>query len=135
MRQGDRVFSLPLSTAGSAVDQIIGSGRAGAGSLREWRVRKHFSRSVHSRFGGSPPRTPGRQRRIRNCRPPRGVSAALLSLVGADRKGEVVCGILRDVGVETGSVVVDSHRRAIVKERFLGSVQSADSRHAAIAAC
>jgi D-beta-D-heptose 7-phosphate kinase/D-beta-D-heptose 1-phosphate adenosyltransferase len=55
-----------------------------------------------------------------------GLSAALLSVVGADRNGEVVCGILREVGVETGSVVVDSHRSAIVKERFLGSVQSAD---------
>ena len=49
-----------------------------------------------------------------------------LSVVGADRNGELLREMFGDLGIDTRSVLVDSDRPTIVKERMLGSVQSAN---------
>lgn len=54
-----------------------------------------------------------------------GATAAALSVVGQDADGRILKVMLDGLGVETGAVVEDPTRRTIVKERLLGSVQSA----------
>jgi D-beta-D-heptose 7-phosphate kinase / D-beta-D-heptose 1-phosphate adenosyltransferase len=55
-----------------------------------------------------------------------GASATALSVVGADRAGELLRRKLNALEIETQSLIVDSSRPTTVKERFLGSVQSAN---------
>ncbi|MGH7905531.1 MAG: bifunctional heptose 7-phosphate kinase/heptose 1-phosphate adenyltransferase, partial [Candidatus Binataceae bacterium] len=55
-----------------------------------------------------------------------GAQATALSMVGADREGERLKEILRGLGVMTSSVLTDSERPTIVKQRMLGSVQTAN---------
>ena len=47
-------------------------------------------------------------------------------MVGADRNGGLLREMFRDLGIDTRSLVVDPDRPTIVKERMLGSVQSAN---------
>jgi len=49
-----------------------------------------------------------------------------LSVIGADRNGAMLREMFRDLGIGTRSLVVDPDRPTIVKERLLGSVQSAN---------
>jgi D-beta-D-heptose 7-phosphate kinase/D-beta-D-heptose 1-phosphate adenosyltransferase len=55
-----------------------------------------------------------------------GAQVSALSVVGADRNGELLCEMFNDLGIDTRAIVVDSDRPTIVKERMLGSVQSAN---------
>ena len=55
-----------------------------------------------------------------------GARVSALSVVGADRNGELLCEMFSDLGIDTRSVLVDPDRPTIVKERMLGSVQSAN---------
>jgi D-beta-D-heptose 7-phosphate kinase/D-beta-D-heptose 1-phosphate adenosyltransferase len=55
-----------------------------------------------------------------------GAWVSALSVVGADRNGELLREMFGDLGIDTRSVVVDPDRPTIVKERMLGSVQSAN---------
>ena len=55
-----------------------------------------------------------------------GARVSALSVVGADRNGELLREMFGDLGIDTRSVLVDSDRPTIVKERMLGSVQSAN---------
>jgi D-beta-D-heptose 7-phosphate kinase / D-beta-D-heptose 1-phosphate adenosyltransferase len=54
-----------------------------------------------------------------------GARPSVLSVVGADRNGRMLREIFRDLGIDTRPLVVDPERPTIVKERMLGSVQSA----------
>ena len=55
-----------------------------------------------------------------------GARPSALSVVGADRNGRMLREMFRDLGIGTRSLVVDPDRPTIVKERMLGSVQSAN---------
>src|SRR5271155_2678542 len=55
-----------------------------------------------------------------------GATVSALSVVGADRNGSMLREIFRDLGVDTRSILTDPDRPTIVKERLLGSVQSAN---------
>jgi D-beta-D-heptose 7-phosphate kinase / D-beta-D-heptose 1-phosphate adenosyltransferase len=55
-----------------------------------------------------------------------GARVSALSVVGADRNGRLLREIFRDLGIGTRPMLVDSDRPTIVKERILGSVQSAN---------
>jgi D-beta-D-heptose 7-phosphate kinase/D-beta-D-heptose 1-phosphate adenosyltransferase len=48
-----------------------------------------------------------------------------LSVIGNDRNGLMLREILHDIGIDTKGLMVDADRPTIVKERMLGSVQSA----------
>ena len=54
-----------------------------------------------------------------------GAEVSALSVIGDDRNGRMLTEILGDVGVDTRAIVTDPNRPTIVKERLLGSVQSA----------
>jgi D-beta-D-heptose 7-phosphate kinase/D-beta-D-heptose 1-phosphate adenosyltransferase len=54
-----------------------------------------------------------------------GAEASIVSLVGRDRGGLMLREILGGMGVRTRSLIEDSDRGTIVKERMLGSVQAA----------
>ncbi len=55
-----------------------------------------------------------------------GARPSALSVVGADRDGDLLREMFRALGIGTRSLVVDSDRPTIVKQRMLGSVQSAN---------
>jgi D-beta-D-heptose 7-phosphate kinase/D-beta-D-heptose 1-phosphate adenosyltransferase len=55
-----------------------------------------------------------------------GARPSALSVVGGDRDGRMLREMFRDLGIDTRALVVDSDRPTIVKERMLGSVQSAN---------
>ncbi|HEX3409256.1 MAG TPA: bifunctional heptose 7-phosphate kinase/heptose 1-phosphate adenyltransferase [Candidatus Binataceae bacterium] len=55
-----------------------------------------------------------------------GARPSALSVIGADRNGAVLREMFRDLGIGTRSLVADPDRPTIVKERMLGSVQSAN---------
>lgn len=55
-----------------------------------------------------------------------GASAVALSVVGADGNGQLLRQKLNALEIETESLIIDPMRPTIVKERFLGSVQSAN---------
>jgi D-beta-D-heptose 7-phosphate kinase / D-beta-D-heptose 1-phosphate adenosyltransferase len=55
-----------------------------------------------------------------------GGSPVAFSVVGADRNGQLLREMLEKLDIETHSLIVDPSRPTIVKERFLGSVQSAN---------
>ncbi len=55
-----------------------------------------------------------------------GARVSALSVVGADRNGRLLREIFRDLGIDTRSILVDPDRPTIMKERMLGSVQSAN---------
>ncbi|HEY2525248.1 MAG TPA: PfkB family carbohydrate kinase [Candidatus Binataceae bacterium] len=55
-----------------------------------------------------------------------GAQVSALSVVGADRNGELLREMFNDLGIDTRAILVDSDRPTIVKERMLGSVQSAN---------
>ena len=55
-----------------------------------------------------------------------GASASALSVIGHDADGRTLTAMLAGFGVETQALVEDPGRLTIVKERFLGSVQSAN---------
>ncbi len=55
-----------------------------------------------------------------------GAQVSALSVVGADRNGELLCEMFSGLGIDTRSILVDPDRPTIVKERMLGSVQSAN---------
>ncbi|MGH7002191.1 MAG: bifunctional heptose 7-phosphate kinase/heptose 1-phosphate adenyltransferase, partial [Stellaceae bacterium] len=55
-----------------------------------------------------------------------GARPAALSVVGDDAYGEKLAEIFRNLGVDTRALLVDPERPTIVKERLLGSVQSAN---------
>ena len=55
-----------------------------------------------------------------------GATVTALSVVGADRNGTMLREIFRDLGIDTTSILTDPDRPTIVKERMLGSVQSAN---------
>ena len=55
-----------------------------------------------------------------------GARVSALSVVGADRNGELLREMFDGLGIDTRSVLVDPDRPTIVKERMLGSVQSAN---------
>ncbi len=55
-----------------------------------------------------------------------GATAAALSVIGADANGAELTAMLAGLGIETDALVRDSNRFTIVKERLLGSVQSAN---------
>lgn len=54
-----------------------------------------------------------------------GAEVSALSVIGDDRNGRMLTEILGDLGVDTRAIVTDPDRPTIVKERLLGSVQSA----------
>ncbi len=54
-----------------------------------------------------------------------GADVSALSVVGAERQGRLLCEIFRALGIDARGVVLDPERPTIVKERLLGSVQSA----------
>ncbi|MGH8013037.1 MAG: PfkB family carbohydrate kinase, partial [Candidatus Binataceae bacterium] len=54
-----------------------------------------------------------------------GARPSALSVVGADRNGRLLREMFRDLGIDTRALVADPERSTIVKERMLGSVQSA----------
>ncbi|MBF6571460.1 MAG: bifunctional heptose 7-phosphate kinase/heptose 1-phosphate adenyltransferase [Candidatus Binataceae bacterium] len=54
-----------------------------------------------------------------------GAEVSALSVIGADRNGDRLREILDGLGVRTRAVIADDNRLTIVKERMLGSVQSA----------
>jgi len=49
-----------------------------------------------------------------------------LSVIGNDRNGLMLREILHDIGIDTRGLIIDADRPTIVKERMLGSVQSAN---------
>jgi D-beta-D-heptose 7-phosphate kinase / D-beta-D-heptose 1-phosphate adenosyltransferase len=55
-----------------------------------------------------------------------GARPAALSVVGGDRNGGMLREMFRDLSIDTRGLMVDSGRPTIVKERMLGSVQSAN---------
>jgi D-beta-D-heptose 7-phosphate kinase/D-beta-D-heptose 1-phosphate adenosyltransferase len=55
-----------------------------------------------------------------------GAQVSALSVVGADRNGELLRDMFDGLGIDTRSMLVDPDRPTIVKERMLGSVQSAN---------
>jgi D-beta-D-heptose 7-phosphate kinase / D-beta-D-heptose 1-phosphate adenosyltransferase len=55
-----------------------------------------------------------------------GARPSALSVIGPDRNGAMLREIFRDLGIGTSSLVIDPDRPTIVKERMLGSVQSAN---------
>jgi D-beta-D-heptose 7-phosphate kinase / D-beta-D-heptose 1-phosphate adenosyltransferase len=55
-----------------------------------------------------------------------GATVTALSVVGADRNGTMLREIFSDLGIDTTSILTDPDRPTIVKERMLGSVQSAN---------
>ena len=55
-----------------------------------------------------------------------GAQVTALSVIGADRNGELLRDIFGGLGIDARSVLVDPDRPTIVKERMLGSVQSAN---------
>jgi D-beta-D-heptose 7-phosphate kinase / D-beta-D-heptose 1-phosphate adenosyltransferase len=55
-----------------------------------------------------------------------GARVSALSVIGADRNGRLLREIFRDLSIDTRSILVDPDRPTIVKERMLGSVQSAN---------
>ena len=55
-----------------------------------------------------------------------GARPSALSVVGADRDGGVLREMFRALGIGTRSLVIDPDRPTIVKQRMLGSVQSAN---------
>ncbi len=55
-----------------------------------------------------------------------GAHPSALSVIGPDRNGAMLREMFRDLGIGTSSLVVDPDRPTIVKERMLGSVQSAN---------
>jgi D-beta-D-heptose 7-phosphate kinase / D-beta-D-heptose 1-phosphate adenosyltransferase len=55
-----------------------------------------------------------------------GARPGALSVVGADRNGRMLREMFRDLGIDTRALLVDPGRPTIVKERMLGSVQSAN---------
>jgi D-beta-D-heptose 7-phosphate kinase / D-beta-D-heptose 1-phosphate adenosyltransferase len=55
-----------------------------------------------------------------------GASPIALSVIGADERGQMLRQKLDALEIDTRSVIVDPSRPTIVKERFLGSVQSAN---------
>src|SRR5260370_14108577 len=54
-----------------------------------------------------------------------GVRPYAFSVVGNDRNGRLLREMFRDLGIATRSLLVDADRPTIMKERILGSVQSA----------
>jgi D-beta-D-heptose 7-phosphate kinase/D-beta-D-heptose 1-phosphate adenosyltransferase len=54
-----------------------------------------------------------------------GARPSALSVVGADRNGSMLREMFRDLGIGTRGLIIDPDRPTIVKERMLGSVQSA----------
>jgi D-beta-D-heptose 7-phosphate kinase/D-beta-D-heptose 1-phosphate adenosyltransferase len=54
-----------------------------------------------------------------------GAKPSLLSVIGSDYAGRRLRKLLTGMGIETGALVQDSSRPTIVKERLMGSVQSA----------
>src|SRR5579864_7708970 len=54
-----------------------------------------------------------------------GVRPCAFSVVGNDRNGRLLREMFRDLGIGTRSLLVDPDRPTIMKERILGSVQSA----------
>ena len=55
-----------------------------------------------------------------------GARPGAISVVGADRDGQMLREMFRDLGIDTRALMVDPDRPTIVKERMLGSVQSAN---------
>src|SRR5579863_1286329 len=55
-----------------------------------------------------------------------GARPAALTVIGADANGEKLHEIFRNLGIDTRTLMVDPERPTIVKERLLGSVQSAN---------
>ena len=55
-----------------------------------------------------------------------GAEVSAVSVVGADRNGRMLREIFGDLGIATRSLLTDPERPTIVKERMLGSVQSAN---------
>lgn len=55
-----------------------------------------------------------------------GTRVLALSVIGDDRNGRMLREILGDIGIDTRGLLVDPDRPTIVKERMLGSVQSAN---------
>src|SRR5271155_26660 len=55
-----------------------------------------------------------------------GARPSALSVIGADRNGAMLREMFGDLGIGTRSLVIDPDRPTIVKERLLGSVQSAN---------
>jgi D-beta-D-heptose 7-phosphate kinase/D-beta-D-heptose 1-phosphate adenosyltransferase len=55
-----------------------------------------------------------------------GAQVTALSVVGADRNGEMLREIFSDLEIDTRAILLDPDRPTIVKERMLGSVQSAN---------
>jgi D-beta-D-heptose 7-phosphate kinase/D-beta-D-heptose 1-phosphate adenosyltransferase len=55
-----------------------------------------------------------------------GARPLALSVVGADRNGTTLRDMFRALGVDTRGLIIDPDRPTIVKERMLGSVQSAN---------
>jgi D-beta-D-heptose 7-phosphate kinase/D-beta-D-heptose 1-phosphate adenosyltransferase len=54
-----------------------------------------------------------------------GAQVSALSVVGKDRGGELLLDIFGGLGIDTRSILIDDDRPTIVKDRLLGSVQSA----------
>ncbi|HKV53454.1 MAG TPA: bifunctional heptose 7-phosphate kinase/heptose 1-phosphate adenyltransferase [Candidatus Binataceae bacterium] len=54
-----------------------------------------------------------------------GARPAAFSIVGNDRDGRMLHQMFRDLGIDTRGLLIDPDRPTIVKERMLGSVQSA----------
>src|SRR5271170_1666935 len=55
-----------------------------------------------------------------------GAQPRALSVIGDDRNGRLLREMFRDLGIGTKSLMIDPDRPTIVKERMLGSVQSAN---------
>jgi D-beta-D-heptose 7-phosphate kinase/D-beta-D-heptose 1-phosphate adenosyltransferase len=55
-----------------------------------------------------------------------GARPSAISVIGADRNGAMLREMFRGLGIGTRSLVIDPDRPTIVKERMLGSVQSAN---------
>lgn len=55
-----------------------------------------------------------------------GASPSALSVIGVDRNGDLLRAMLSSLGIATSSLVAEPSRPTIVKERMLGSVQSAN---------
>jgi D-beta-D-heptose 7-phosphate kinase / D-beta-D-heptose 1-phosphate adenosyltransferase len=55
-----------------------------------------------------------------------GARPGAVSVVGSDRNGQMLREMFRDLGIDTRALMIDPDRPTIVKERMLGSVQSAN---------
>lgn len=55
-----------------------------------------------------------------------GARPGAVSVVGSDRNGQMLREMFRDLGIDTRALLIDPDRPTIVKERMLGSVQSAN---------